>query len=47
MFCHQHRIGTPCGTTIINKNNDAILKANVEDLPDDQRTLNNKAAEEL
>ena len=37
----------PSGTTIVNMNNDAILKVNFEELPEDQQTLITKAAEEF
>jgi hypothetical protein len=35
LFCLRHRLGTPGGTAIVNMDNEAILKANLEDLPDD------------
>jgi hypothetical protein len=34
-FHRQHALGTSGGTTIVNMNNDTILKVNLEDLPDD------------
>jgi hypothetical protein len=40
-------LGIPSGTTIINMNNDAILKVNFEELPKDQQTLITKATEEF
>ena len=47
-FRHQHTLGTPGGTTIVNMDNDAILKVNLEDLlDDDQRELIGKAVEEF
>ena len=47
MFCCRHRLGTPSGTTIVNMNIDAILKVNLEGLPDEQRALIDKAVEEF
>ena len=38
-FCHTHDLGTPDGTTIIDMDNQMILKVNLEDLPDEQRAL--------
>jgi len=38
-FCRQHDLGMPGGTTIINMDNEPILKVNLEDLPDDQKAL--------
>jgi hypothetical protein len=38
-FCHRQTLGTPSGTTIINMDNEAILKVNLEDQPDDQKAL--------
>jgi hypothetical protein len=34
----------PGGTTIVNMNNEVILKVNLEDLPDDQKALVEQAA---
>jgi hypothetical protein len=47
LFIIDALFGTPSGTTIINMNNDAILKVNLEDLPDNQRALIDKAMEEF
>ena len=46
-FHRRHALGTPSGTTIVNMNNDTILKVNLEDLLDDQRALIDKVAEEF
>ena len=46
-FSPSTEIGTPSGTTIVNMDNEAILKVNLEDLPDDQKALIEQAAEEL
>ena len=45
--CHQHAPSTPGGTTIVNKDNDAILKVNFGELPKDQQTPITKATEEF
>ena len=37
----------PSGTTIVDMDNNAILKVNFEDLPEDQQTLITKATEEF
>ena len=37
----------PGGTTIVNMDYQMILKVNLEDLPDEQRALIDKAAEEF
>ena len=47
IFGRRHRLGTPGGTTIINMNNEVILKVNLEDLPDDQKALIEQAIEEF
>ena len=46
-FRHPHDLGTPGGTTIVNMDNKAILKVNLEDLPDDQKALIDQAAVEF
>ena len=47
LFAINTLFGTPSGTTIVNMNNDTILEVNLEDLPDDQRALIDKATEEF
>jgi hypothetical protein len=37
----------PGGTTIVNMNNEAILKVNLEDLFDEQKALIDQATEEF
>ena len=37
----------PSGTTIVNIDNQAILKVNLEDLPKDQKALIDQAVEEF
>ena len=46
-FRRPHDLGSPNGTTIINMNKEAILKVNLEDLPDDQKALIDQAAKEF
>ena len=46
-FRYPHTLSMPSGTTIINMDNEAILKVNLEDLPDDQKALIVQAAEEF
>ena len=46
-FFAINTVGTPDGTTIVNIDNEAILKVNLEDLPDDQKALIEHAAEEF
>ena len=46
-FHRQHAFGMPSGTTIVDMDNNAILKVNFEDLPEDQQTLITKAIEEF
>ena len=46
-FLPSTRIGTPDGTTIINMNNEAILKVNLKDLPNDQKALIDQVMEEF
>ena len=47
LFRCRHRFGTPSGTTIVNMDSEAILKVNLEDLPDDQKALIKQAIEEF
>ena len=47
LFHRRHRFGTLGGTIIVNMNNEAILKVNLEDLPDDQKALIERAVEEF
>ena len=46
-FRHQHTLGTPGGTTIVNMDNEAILKVNLKNLLDDQKALIEQATEEF
>ena len=46
-FCHPHTLGMPSGTTIVNMDNEAILKVNLEDLPGDHKALIEQAAKEF
>ena len=46
LFRHPHDLGTPSGTIIVDMDNQAILKVNLEDLPDDQKALIERATEE-
>jgi len=46
-FSPLTQIGTPDGTTIVNMDNQMILKVNLEDLPNDQKVLIEKAVEEF
>jgi hypothetical protein len=41
------QLGTLGGTTIVGMDNQAILKVNLEDLPDDQKALIEQAVEEF
>ena len=46
-FLPSTQIGTPSGTIIVNMDNEAILKVNLEDLLDDQKALIDQAVEEF
>ena len=47
LFAIDRLFGTLGGTTIIDMDNQTILKVNLEDLPDEQKALIDKAAEEF
>jgi hypothetical protein len=47
LFAVDTKLGTPGGTTIVDIDNQMILKVNLEDLLDDQKTLIEQAIEEF
>ena len=46
-FHRPHDLVTPGGTTIVDMDNQTILKVNLEDLPDDQNALIDQVVEEF
>ena len=47
LFHRPHNLSMPGGTTIVDMDNQTILKVNLEDLPDDQKTLIEQASKKF